>query len=377
MPVKRTYIIAEAGVNHNGSLDLAKKLVAAAADAGADAVKFQTFKAENLVSINAQQAEYQIANTGKKETQFAMLKSLELKHEHHFEIEQYCKKKEITFLSTPFDSESLAFLIENFDMPFIKIGSGEVTNAPFLLEIAQTGKPVVLSTGMSNLEEVREALSVLAFGYTQSNMRPSIEAFKAAFNSSVGKNALKELTSLLHCTTEYPCPYEDVNLNAMATMEKAFGLPVGYSDHTAGIEVSLAATALGAKIIEKHFTLDKTMDGPDHKASLEPKELKDMVNEIRLIDEMDESKKRIYLEQIEEVKILRGNGIKVPSLSELKNIPIARKSIVASCDIRAGEPFSEKNLCIKRPGNGKSPIALWELYDKPASKNFGIEEVIL
>ncbi len=377
MSRSKAYIIAEAGVNHNGSLELAKQLVDVAAAAGADAIKFQTFKAENLVNVHAPQAEYQTANIGKIESQFEMLKRLELKHEMHFEIASYCKEKDIVFLSTPFDKESLDFLINNFDMPFIKIGSGEVTNAPFLLEIARTGKDVILSTGMSTLKEVKEALSVLSFGYYSCvNDVPSIEAFKTAFETNEAQKQLKEKVKILHCSTEYPCPLSDVNLNAMLTMEGELGLDVGYSDHTAGIDVSLAAVTIGAKIIEKHFTLDKTMEGPDHKASLEPDELKELVREVKRIADLDAKKKREYLKSINDIDLILGDGIKAPSSSELKNISIARKSIIAKKNIASGEIFSKDNICVKRPGSGLSPLHYWSILGEKSSKYYNADEVI-
>lgn len=376
MPNHKTYIIAEAGVNHNGSLVNAKKLVDIASKAGADAVKFQTFKAENLVNIHAPQAEYQAANIGKRESQFDMLKRLELKEDMHFELAEYCKQRNITFLSTPFDNDSLDFLVKNFEMPLIKIGSGEVTNAPFLLEIAKTGKDIILSTGMSDLEEVEQALSVLAFGYLTPNKTPSIEAFNATFKQEDAKNILMQKVQLLHCTTEYPCPLEDVNLKAMHTMQKAFGLDVGYSDHTAGIDVSLAAVAMGAKIIEKHFTIDKTMEGPDHKASLEPNELIELVKEVRRLEQLTAQEKQSFCEEIKDIKSIKGSGIKSPSHSEQKNIPIARKSIIAKQGIKKGEVFSKENLCIKRPGNGLKPIKIWQLYGKKSPLDIKADELV-
>ncbi|MBO7426501.1 MAG: N-acetylneuraminate synthase [Clostridiales bacterium] len=305
------YIIAEAGVNHNGSLELAKKLVDCAKEAGVDCIKFQTFKAKNLVSPRAQKAEYQKKTTG-EDTQLSMLQKLELSYDEFIELKEYCDKVGICFLSTPFDFDSIDFL-SSIDMPFWKIPSGEVTNYPYLVALAKTGKPVVMSTGMCEMKEIEETISVLR------------------------ENGVKEI-SLLHCNTEYPTPFEDVNLKAMETLRDAFGLPVGYSDHTKGIEVPIAAVALGATIIEKHFTLDKNMEGPDHKASLEPSELKAMVSSIRNIEKAV------------------GSFEKKPSDSEKKNIAIARKSIVAKCSIKKGEILSESNLTVKRPGNGINPM---------------------
>lgn len=325
-------VIAEAGVNHNGSFDLACRLVDVAKQAGADIVKFQTFKAENLVTKTAQKAAYQIENTKSNDSQFAMLKSLELKPEEYVQLQKYCASVGIAFLSTPFDSDSIVFL-ETLDMPFWKIPSGEITNYPYLRQLAQTGKPVVLSTGMSTLAEIETAVSLLRrFG--------------------VGD------ITLLHCNTEYPTPFEDVNLSAMAAMAQATALPVGYSDHTQGIEVPIAAVAMGATVIEKHFTLDKSMDGPDHKASLSPEELTAMVAAIRHIEQAI------------------GAGEKHPSASEEKNIAIARKSIVAKRYIAKGEVFTEENLTCKRPGTGLSPM-LWEtVLGQRAGRDYIEDELI-
>lgn len=355
---KKVYIIAEAGVNHNGSLELAKKLVDVAAEAGADAVKFQTFKADKLVSKTAKRAEYQIANTGTTETQYEMIKKLELSDESHHALISYCQDKKIHFLSTPFDLESLDLLANQLKLPVIKLPSGDITNAPLLLETARTKKPVILSTGMCNLGEIETALGILAFGFLDLKERPSLNAFERAYYSVEGHNILKEKVTLLHCTTEYPAPLKEVNLNVMATMREAFGLPVGYSDHTNGIAVSVAAVALGATIIEKHFTLDKNMPGPDHKASLEPHELIDMVKSIR------------------DVEVALGSALKKPAESEVKNKSIARKSLVVSRDIKKGEIFSEENLSIKRPGDGVSPFHYWEWLGKAANKDYAQDEKV-
>lgn len=310
--MEHVYIIAEAGVNHNGSLELALKLVDAAAEAGADAVKFQTFKADTIVSKTAQKAEYQKANTGSSETQYEMLKRLELSESDHEALMRRCQEKGIQFFSTAFDLDSIRYL-NGLGMPFMKVPSGEITNLPYLRAINACGKPVILSTGMSTMDEVAAAVAVFT-------------------NCKV---------TLLHCTTEYPCPFEAVNLRAMLTLKERFNLPVGYSDHTQGITIPVAAVAMGAEVIEKHFTLDRTMEGPDHKASLEPDELKDMVDAIR------------------NVEMSMGNGIKEPVSAEKKNIVIARKSIVARRHIAKGEVFSEDNLTAKRPGTGLSPM-LWD-----------------
>lgn len=327
-----TYVIAEIGVNHNGDINLAKKMIDAAKDAGADAVKFQTFKSENLVSTYAEKAEYQKVTTGSDESQLDMIKKLELSFEDFKELAAYCKKSGIAFASTPFDFESIRFL-NTIDMPFWKIPSGEITNLPYLIEIAKTKKPVIMSTGMSSLEEIYAAINVLK------------------------KYGTKEIT-LLHCNTAYPTPYQDVNLKAMQTLRDAFNLPVGYSDHTKGIEVPIAAAALGAVVLEKHFTLDRNMEGPDHKASLEPDELKQMVASVRHIE------------------AAIGSADKTPTESEIINRDIARKSIVAKTAIKAGELFTEDNITVKRPGNGISPMKWFEVLGKTAPRDFSFDELI-
>ena len=330
--MNKTFIIAEAGVNHNGSMELAKKLIDAAAEAKVDVVKFQTFKTENLVCKNAAKAEYQEKTTFKNESQFEMLKKLELDIEAHKVLMDYCEAKGIMFLSTAFDLESIDVLNE-LGMEIFKVPSGEITNYPYLKKIGKLKKKVILSTGMSYMEEVQDAIKVL------------------------NENGTRDIT-VLHCNTEYPTPIEDVNLNAMNTIKESFNIEVGYSDHTKGIEVPIAAVAMGAKVIEKHFTLDKNMEGPDHKASLEPNELKDMVNAIRNIE-----------------KAL-GNGIKEPSKSEIINLKIVRKSIVANGLIKKGEKFTEDNLTCKRPGDGISPMRWEEVVGKIANKDFYEDEMI-
>ncbi len=328
------FIIAEAGVNHNGSLELAKQLVDVATQAGADAVKFQTFKAKNLVSKTAQKAEYQQKTTGVYETQYQMIEKLELSDAAHMELIAYCKQKNILFLSTPFDHESIDYL-NGVGMPVFKIPSGEITNLPYLRHVGSCGKPIILSTGMADLGEVEDALDVLH-----------------------ASGIPKERITVLHATTEYPCPISEVNLKAMQTMSFAFGVSVGYSDHTQGIEIPIAAVAMGAVVIEKHFTLDRDMDGPDHKASLEPDELVAMVKAIR------------------NVETALGNGVKKPSASEMKNITVARKSIVASRSICKGELLREDNLAVKRPGNGINPMRWDELIGTIANKNYQSDELI-
>ncbi|CUU74115.1 N-acetylneuraminate synthase [Campylobacter hyointestinalis] len=332
--MNKVFIIAEAGVNHNGSLELAKKLIDEAVVAGADAVKFQTFKAELCISKNADKAEYQKQTTDKNESQFDMIKKLELNEYAHTELIKYCKIKNIMFLSTPFDLQSVD-LLNGFGLEIFKIPSGEITNLPYLRKIASLNKKVILSTGMANLGEIEATLEILTKNGT-----------------------LKENITVLHANTEYPTPLGDVNLKAMLTIRGAFGVKVGYSDHTPGIEVPIAAVALGATVIEKHFTLDKTMPGPDHKASLEPSELQSMVKAIRNIE------------------IALGDGIKKASSSESKNKPIARKSIVAKCDIKKGDLFSESNLTIKRPGSGISPMRWDEVIGLRATRDYKEDELI-
>ena len=325
---EKTLIIAEAGVNHNGSLELAYKLIDAASEADADVVKFQTFKAENLVTQSAAKAEYQLGTTDSKETQFEMIKKLELSHEMHIKIIDRCKERDIRFSSTGFDQESVDLLIK-LGIDFLKIPSGEITNFPFLSDIGSRGLPIILSTGMCTMQEVKKALKIL-------------------FNAGVKKSDI----TVLHCNTEYPTPMDDVNLRAMLTMADELDTKVGYSDHTLGIEVPIAAVAMGATVIEKHLTLDRTMEGPDHAASLEPHELKQMVSSIRNIE-----------------KAL-GGGEKSPSSSEERNKLIARRSIVAKKCIQEGEIFIEDNLTLKRPGDGMCASLLYEIIGKRSKKKY-------
>lgn len=354
----KTLIIAEAGVNHNGDIELAKRLIDVASDSGADIVKFQTFKAKKLAAASAKQADYQTRNTGVSESQVDMLKRLELKYEDHFELVDYCKAKGIAFLSTAFDEESLAFLTEELGQTLLKIPSGELTNSPLLLAHARTGLDIVLSTGMATLSEIETALGVLAFGLMQLEDEPSKDKFFQAYFSDEGKRVLKEKVIILHCTTEYPAPMEDINLNAMQTIKDAFKLDVGYSDHSEGILVAIAATALQAKIIEKHFTLDQNMEGPDHKASLEPDQLKEMIDSIR------------------KVELVLGDGVKGPRPSEIKNIAIARKSLVAAKDIKLGQIITEDCVAIKRPGNGISPLNYWDVVGTIATETYKEDELL-
>ncbi|HFQ5405101.1 TPA: N-acetylneuraminate synthase [Vibrio vulnificus] len=354
-----TLIIAEAGVNHNGDEALAFKLVDAAHQAGADIVKFQTFKAKNLVTEQAKQADYQVANTQKQESQLAMLSRLELSYAAHHQLVKHCESLGIEFLSTAFDSESLDFLVNDLGLTRLKLPSGELTNAPLVLEHARTGCDLIVSTGMATLAEIEMALGVIAFGYTAADhVAPSVLAFQQAYASNEGQKALKEKVTILHCTTEYPAPMAEINLKAMDTLGKAFDLPAGYSDHSEGITIPIAAVARGAVLIEKHFTLDKNMEGPDHKASLEPDELTAMVKAIR------------------QVELALGSAVKSPTVSEVKNKAVARKSLVASQAIQAGDAFSADNVTIKRPGNGMSPYQYWEMLERKASRDYQVGDLI-
>lgn len=329
---KHTLIIAEAGVNHNGSLELAKQLALKAKEAGADIVKYQTADLNSLVSKIAKMADYQKDNIGKEESQKEMLSKLLLKYDEFVELKKYCEEIGIKFLSTPFDLKSIDFL-EELGCDVWKIPSGEITNLPYLIKIAKTNKPIILSTGMCTLAEIDECVSALK------------------------EHGAKDIV-ILHCTTQYPTPYEEVNLRAMLTLQDRYQCDVGYSDHTKGIEVPIAAVALGACVIEKHFTLDCNMEGPDHKASLEPDELKEMVSSIRNIEKS------------------LGDGEKKPAESELKNKSVARKSIIAARDIKKGEVFSEENLTTKRPGIGISPMKWFDVIGKVASRDFFEDEMI-
>lgn len=352
-------IIAEAGVNHNGDLNIAKELIAAAAHAGADIVKFQTFKAKNLVTRTAEKAQYQKDNCGADESQFEMLKKLELNEDMHFEIVECCKKHNIEFLSTAFDSDSLEFLSNTIKLTTLKIPSGEITNGPFIHEHAITGADIILSTGMSTLEEVEAALAVIAHGYCvpDTPIQKLDDCFQV-LNTDEGIAHLREKVTLLHCTTNYPASNESVNLNAMDTLRSSFNLAVGYSDHTEGFLASIVATAKGASIIEKHFTLDRTMDGPDHKASVEPSGLKEMI------------------EQIRNVETILGENEKTPHQSELANKDVARKSLVAIQDIAISEKFTSENLGALRPGTGYSPMKYWEKINQASSRAYQVGELI-
>lgn len=356
MTKDRVYIIGEAGVNHNGSLEIARRLVDAASTAGVDAVKFQTFKADRLLTKHAPKADYQAQTTAAGETQYEMIKKLELSESDHLDLIAYCREKGVEFLSTPFDSESLQLLTGHFGLRTIKISSGDITNAPFLLEVARSAENVILSTGMSTLAEVENALGVLAFGFAlPGDAPPRRDLFEAAYASDSGRQFLRQRVSVLHCTTEYPAPVNEVNLRAVDTLAAAFGLRVGYSDHTSGIHIPIAAVARGSSVIEKHFTLDRNLPGPDHKASLEPEELQAMVRAIR------------------DVEASLGDGIKRPTASEWKNRTIARKSLVVEGGITAGEPLV---LACKRPGLGVSPLEYWNRSGRPANRDYAADEAL-
>ena len=329
---RRTLIIAEAGVNHNGNLKIAKKLINVAADAGADMVKFQTFTPERIVSRFAEKAEYQKKSTGNDDSQLEMLRKLVLKKEWHPVLKEHAEKRGIKFISTPFDFDSIDFLKE-LDLPLFKIPSGEITNLPYLERIGQIGKPVILSTGMSSMDEIEKAVSILR-------------------ESGCGE------ISVLHCNTQYPTPYKDVNLEAMDTIRRRLNVPVGYSDHTSGIEVPIAAVAMGAEIIEKHYTLDKDMEGPDHKASLDPCELKEMIRAIRNIEDAI------------------GDGEKSLTPSEMNNLKVVRKSIVAAKPIKSGDVLTEDNITVKRPGIGLSPMMWYDVIGTNAIRDFDEDEFI-
>jgi N-acetylneuraminate synthase len=355
MTSPKTFVIAEAGVNHNGSLDMARKLIDIAAEAGADAVKFQTFKAERMISRHAAKADYQKCTTGAAESQLEMVRRLELDKAAHQDLIEHARLAGITFLSTPFDAESVNLLAEEFDLPIIKVSSGDITNGPLLLNIARHRKRVILSTGMSTLNEVELALGALAFGYLGRD-NPSSEKFQKAFAD--GRTVLREHVILLHCTSEYPAPFENINLRAMDALRTTFGLRVGLSDHSVGITIPIAAVACGASMIEKHFTLDRTLPGPDHRASLEPTELKAMVTGIR------------------QVETAIGDGTKQPTPAEQKNAAVARKSLVAGRSIRQGEVFSADNIAIKRPGKGVSPMQYWRWVGTPARRDYAEDEIL-
>lgn len=355
----KVFIIAEAGVNHNGSLDTAFRLVDAAVQSGADAIKFQTFRTEALVSANAEKAGYQkkfTEDTGTR--QFDLLKKLELDEDAHRELQRRCESLSIEFLSTPFDLASARFLVEQLNLPRLKVSSGDLTNAPFLYQLARFGRPLILSSGMALLADIELALGVLAHGFIGKDA-PSLDAFRAAYCSDAGQAAIAENVSLLHCTTEYPAAPETINLRAMDTLAQSFGLVTGFSDHSEGLAVPFAAVARGARIIEKHFTLDRNLPGPDHRASLEPIELKALVEGIRQIESA------------------LGNATKRTGLIEEGNRQVACKSILASHAIKAGDIFSPENLAVKRPLGGLAPVEWWNLIGRPARRCYAIDEPIV
>lgn len=354
----KSTVIAEAGVNHNGSPEMALRLVDAAADAGADIVKFQLFHAEALASSGAHKADYQKRTTDSDQMQLEMLQQLELQEDDFRRILHRCRDRQVGFLATPFDEQSLDELVDKYGAETIKFASGELTNGPLLLRAARTGKSLILSTGMSTLAEVETALAVLAYGYTTADGSPSQQSFQRAYASEKGRQALRAHVTLLHCTTEYPSAYEDANLRAMDTLRETFALPVGLSDHTPGIVIPIAAVARGATVIEKHLTLDRNLTGPDHLASLEPSELREMVTAIR------------------QIEVALGDGVKAPTAAERKNISVARKSLVAARDIRKGETFTAENVAIKRPGTGTSPMQYWDWLGRVAAHDYKKDQVL-
>ncbi|MGD2119550.1 MAG: N-acetylneuraminate synthase [Chromatiales bacterium] len=356
---QHVFIIAEAGVNHNGDIGRALEMIEVAAAAGVDAIKFQTFVPELLASATAPQADYQSRNNPGHSNQLAMLQGLSLDFDAHHQLQQHCKQHGIAFMSSPFDLQSADFLIEQMQLERLKLGSGEITNAPLLLRIAQSHKPVILSTGMSTLQDTENALAVLAYGYQHAGEPQNLQQCLQYYQTSdEARSVLNKQVALLHCTTEYPCPFEDVNLNAMDSLAQHFGLPVGYSDHTDGIAISIAAVAKGACIIEKHFTLDRALPGPDHQASIEPEQLRELVTSIR------------------QVSAALGLAEKQPAASEQKNIAVARKSLTALSTIMRGEPFSPNNLGCKRPGSGLSPMLYWDLLGQTAKRDYQADEMI-
>ncbi|MEE9251465.1 MAG: N-acetylneuraminate synthase [Alphaproteobacteria bacterium] len=355
--MKRCYVIAEAGVNHNGSADMALRLVDAGAEAGADAVKFQTFDADLVVTPTASKAAYQKQATDAGECQYDMLRKLELSCAAQHDLLARCRQRRIDFLSTPFDPESLDFLVDELGLETIKIASGEITNAPLLMAAGHKARRIILSTGMSTLDEVEQALGILAFAFTGGES-PDAGAFAEALRSPEGQAALRDRVTLLHCTSAYPTPPTAVNLRAMDTLRGHFGLNTGLSDHSAGIAVAIAAVARGAAVIEKHFTLDRGLPGPDHAASLEPDMLTAMIDGIRIVEQA------------------LGDGRKAPAEAELCNIPLARRALVAARPIKAGEPFTTENLIAKRPARGISPMQFWDVLGRTALRDFATDEPI-
>lgn len=358
---ERTFVVAEAGVNHDGSLDQARRLVDVAAEAGADAVKFQTFRAEDLVTTGAPKTEYQQETTGREQSQQAMLRDLEVGPDEHEALRAHCREAGIMFLSSPFDVESARFLVDQLGLDTLKVPSGEITNGPLLLTLARLGTDLIVSTGMSTLGEVERALAVLAYGLVNDpgEGTPGARTFREAYECRSGRERLSERVTVLHCTSEYPAPEESVNLCAMDTLEQAFGLPTGLSDHTTGIAVPLAAAARGASVIEKHFTLDHDLPGPDHAASLEPGMLEAMVSGIRAIESA------------------MGHGRKVPDPVETGNRHAVRKGLVARRAIEAGTTFEPEDLAAKRPAEGVSPMYYWEVVGSVAHRDYAPDDAIV
>ena len=355
----KTYIIAEAGVNHNGKISLAKKLIDEAKKIGSDAIKFQLFKPNELVSIHAKKAKYQKKNTSNNQTQLEMLEGLVLGESEIIALKEYSYKKNIDFLLSCFDLESLNFVLEKLNPKTLKIASGEITNYPLLIKHSLSKKKIILSTGMSNISEIRNALGVIAYGYLNSTKeKPSKSKFIKSYNSEEGKKILKKNVTLLHCTTDYPCSYKDSNLLAIKNLRDVFGLKVGYSDHTSGIEASISAVSLGARVIEKHLTIDNNLKGPDHKASLSPKDFKVMIKSIRNIE------------------IALGDGRKRLMSSEKNNLIPSRKSLYAKKDINKNDIFNSDNLTSKRPGKGISPTQYWNYIGKKSKKNYKKDTLI-
>lgn len=356
--VTPSWIIAEAGVNHNGDINLAKKLIDVAAEAYCDSIKFQVFDPKALTTRHAAAADYQRLNSEKITTQQQMLSDLMLDKAAFIELQRYARSKQIEFLATPFDLDNLNFLTQDLDCETIKIGSGDLTDGPLLLAAAQQGCNVILSTGMATLGEIESALMVLAYGYRYAQGTPAKDDLISAYISPEGRALLKQHVTLMHCCSQYPASANQVNLLAISTLHQAFQLPVGYSDHSQGIVIPIAAATLGACVIEKHITLDRTMEGPDHAASLEPEELKAMVGGIR------------------EAELALGHGMKMPSPAELTMRQFARKSLVAAETVASGDAFGQSNLTSKRPGTGLSPMNYWQMLEKTAAKDFAGDDLI-
>ena len=356
--MSETFIIAEIGVNHDGELHKALDLIDVASEAGANAVKFQTFNSESLSTKYAKKASYQRIKSKKSESQLDMLRKLELSRGDYQAIKKKCLERNIQFMSTAFDSESLKFLVEIMKVKTLKVPSGEITNGPFLLEHARTGLNIILSSGMSNLKEVETALAYICFGYLNPKKEVKPQEVYKSYHSKEGKSILEEKVIILHCTSQYPAPLEDINLNALRTLKREFGTRIGYSDHSLGYLVSSSAISLGADVIEKHITLDKNLPGPDHGASLDPDEFKEFVKVIK------------------DTEVFLGDGIKRITTSEEETKDVARKSIVANQFIKKGEIFTDENLTIKRPGIGMSPMQVWDLFGKESPKDFSKDEII-